>query len=381
MDTTALFENHQQNIKFIKNLEEQEQKTLIDLLHSVDFMCEEEIPLSLYKYIFEFDTKVLLEKFQNCWIEDELKSLIEWWQMDSLRRQCHAAQHGNLQRLIYLKKIHQLKLIPCLFRKAVVHLSIVKWLHEQKCPWNYSVFIEACKVGNLETIQWLYHAACPFNEDALLIAIQCNDLKVIHWIHSTFEIELTEKYFLTAIKRGDKEIVQWLLDLGCPYSYYWAIHNNCISGSLEVLELLMTLNQSNVDGVTLSVGQLNYNYFAKLAIEHGTIFAIQHFKKVKNIKLYPSFCTHAIYYNKLPMLQWLKENGCAWNKKSCIDVAKYNCHYEIVNWITNYKPSTKKSYKYMTLAQLRQVCVDKNLDTKGKKADLIKRLEDTSTKN
>jgi len=372
MDTTALFENHQHNIKFIKNLEEQEQKTLIDLLHSVDFMCEEEIPLVLYKYIFEMDAKILLEKFENCWIEDELKSLIEWWQMDSFRRQIHAAQHGHLQRLIYLKKNHQLKLIPCIFRKAVIHLSIVKWLHEQKCPWNHSVFSEACKVGNLETIQWLYHHGCPFNEDALNMAIQCNDMKIIHWIYSTFKIELVEKYFLTAIKRGDKEIVQWLLDMGCPYSFYWAVYNNCVSGSLKVLELLMSLNPNSV---------LNYNFFAKLAVEHGTIFAIQYFHQHKNIKLYPSYCTHAIHNNKLTMLKWLKDNGCAWNKKFCMDIAKGNFQYDIEKYITSYKSPTTKSYKYMTLVQLKQFCVDRNLDTKGKKADLIKRLEDNSIKN
>ena len=44
------------------------------------------------------------------------------------------------------------------------NLSIVKWLKEQGCSWDTSVFITAIKTGKREIIPWLHEEKCPMDE-------------------------------------------------------------------------------------------------------------------------------------------------------------------------------------------------------------------------
>ena len=39
----------------------------------------------------------------------------------------------------------------------------MKWLFENKCPWNINTFMTAVKRGNLENIKWLEDNGCPKN--------------------------------------------------------------------------------------------------------------------------------------------------------------------------------------------------------------------------
>ena len=46
------------------------------------------------------------------------------------------------------------------------NLEILKWAHENGCPWDDSTPNNAAITGKLESLEWLHENECPFNEDA-----------------------------------------------------------------------------------------------------------------------------------------------------------------------------------------------------------------------
>lgn len=42
--------------------------------------------------------------------------------------------------------------------------GIMKWLHENGCPWEWCTFRAAVEHGNLDNMKWLRENGCPWNE-------------------------------------------------------------------------------------------------------------------------------------------------------------------------------------------------------------------------
>ena len=43
------------------------------------------------------------------------------------------------------------------------NLQKMKWLYDNKCPWNCYTFPNAAQNGNLENMNWLRENGCPTN--------------------------------------------------------------------------------------------------------------------------------------------------------------------------------------------------------------------------
>ena len=47
-------------------------------------------------------------------------------------------------------------------------LKLLKWLHENGCPWDSSTCASAAKKGNLELLKWLRQNGCPWDSSTCL---------------------------------------------------------------------------------------------------------------------------------------------------------------------------------------------------------------------
>jgi hypothetical protein len=72
-------------------------------------------------------------------------------------------------------------------------LNMLKYLHENGCPWNEWACANAALGGHLEVLKYLHENGCPWNEDA------CTN----------------------AASGGHVNIMKYLLEKTCPLSREW----------------------------------------------------------------------------------------------------------------------------------------------------------------
>ena len=66
------------------------------------------------------------------------------------------------------------------------HLEVLKYLHQNGCPWNEDACLEAAECGHFEILKYLLQNGCPWNEEACLEAAKRNGhLKVVKWFTTT----------------------------------------------------------------------------------------------------------------------------------------------------------------------------------------------------
>ncbi|KAL6075282.1 Ankyrin repeat domain containing protein [Balamuthia mandrillaris] len=78
--------------------------------------------------------------------------------------------------------------VSCAIAASNGNLEMLKWLHEQGCPWDASTFDRAAVSGDLEVAKWMHAQGCPWE------ASTCN----------------------TAAKEGHLDFLKWARENGCP---------------------------------------------------------------------------------------------------------------------------------------------------------------------
>jgi hypothetical protein len=58
---------------------------------------------------------------------------------------------------------------------------MLKWLHENKCPWDAMTCAHAAACGNLEMLQWARGRGCPWDEETSEYAGVNEHLEVLKW--------------------------------------------------------------------------------------------------------------------------------------------------------------------------------------------------------
>ena len=358
---------YKKNYDFILMLQSVDTTKILEMLHTMDFLAVEKIPLFFYKYIFDLKKEQVENYFsENHWIRNEILSILDWWHLDTLSKNIDSARNGNLDRLVYTFQNNQCKMRPILFRNAIQHLHIMKWLKEHDCPWDSLVIYEACKHGNLENMKWLVENGCPYESTSLLkAAILHGNKENIYWVYNLDEnLELSEEILLSAIRRGDLEIIKWLSCLHFDYSTYWIFYEVASIGSKEIMKFFEGLhpNEYNV-----------YTMFT-IAIQSGNIEITEYLLKEKNLKLRASYCLIAVQFEQLKMLKWLKNNACKWEKSRCLQLAKNIGNLEMIEWITDFTSKDLTLLSNHTVTQLKQLCKEKKLKVTGNKKELLQRL-------
>ena len=107
--------------------------------------------------------------------------MMKWARSDKLPRKDDAAEEQSMK---------QIRLTPfpwsktaCRHAASFGHLKLLKWLHEQGCPWDFRTFISAAQFGNIEMMEWLYQKKCPWNELTFSSAARSGNLDILKWLH------------------------------------------------------------------------------------------------------------------------------------------------------------------------------------------------------
>jgi hypothetical protein len=85
--------------------------------------------------------------------------------------------------------------------------KILKFAHENGCPWDESATIyHAARRGHFEIVKWLHENGCPGNEYTCSSAAEGGHLEILIWLRSN-GCPWDEWVFKHAIKRGHVEVI------------------------------------------------------------------------------------------------------------------------------------------------------------------------------
>ena len=96
------------------------------------------------------------------------------------------------------------------------NLDLLKYLHENGCPWDQSTCTCASLVGHLECLQYAHENECPWDEDTCKYAAEKGHLECLKYLHEN-GCPWDEDTCEGAARNGHLECLKYLHDKGCPW--------------------------------------------------------------------------------------------------------------------------------------------------------------------
>jgi hypothetical protein len=133
--------------------------------------------------------------------------------------------------------------MTCANAMRFLHFKLLKWLHEQGCPWDEETFRYAACCGSIEVLEWLYQNNCPWDSETFGFAAELGTLDVMKWLHERGCPWNDTAYSDVLINQNagnlasHLEMVQWLHEIGCPLNED-ACTTAAMIGNLEILKWL-----------------------------------------------------------------------------------------------------------------------------------------------
>lgn len=95
------------------------------------------------------------------------------------------------------------------------HNDILKWMKENKCPYDSLAFLTAAQNGHIETLKLLKEINCPIDFAMCNYAAGFGHLDVLKWFRYSFDddLRLTNEWsyvYVYAAKYDHLEILKWL---------------------------------------------------------------------------------------------------------------------------------------------------------------------------
>lgn len=165
-------------------------------------------------------------------------------------------------------------------KNTTAGLIIMKWLYENKCPWDESIFICAAKNGDLDNMKWLHKMGCPWNVNVtIMLSRQKNN--------------------------NNLNNLKWLIDNGCPFNK-WTLVSAVKGGNLDIMKYLHEI------GIDLDLEVFE----AAIRYKHTDIIQINIIKWLIEMRCpWDDFIfTSAIESKNLNIIKYLQSSGCPRNK-------------------------------------------------------------------
>jgi hypothetical protein len=171
-------------------------------------------------------------------------------------------------------------------------LANLQWLCKKGFEWEEDCFEHACFSGSMEVLQYLLEAGCPEPEDNSGMWVQ-------------------------AVLAGSEAMLAWLSeeDDGEPPDYDNMCDIAAAGGHVKVLLWLQEMGHELTDTV------------CTVAAQHGQIAVLEF---ALNLKLPGrNVCTTAAEHNQLAALMYARQRGLAWDAQVC-KVAAEKGHFSIM---------------------------------------------------
>jgi len=255
------------------------------------------------------------------------------------------------------------------------HHSLLKWFHEQGCPWDQNCCAAAARGGHLDVLMWLKDQGCPFkttptlsalmsmtnwladfhrnnpSPDSNLAALQVikteeeilrweNDspkrfvgrtgvkaakgghLKLLQWAMAN-DFPVGKPTIAAAAKGGHLDIIKWLVERGCEWDE-WALESAANRGHLDVIQWLVEAHPNDVlsrsEFITLCAAEGGHLHVLKRLREKGVPLAL------------PEVFSISLQNGQLEVAKWLREIGMELGPYA-IDEAAGSGDLETLKWV------------------------------------------------
>ena len=218
------------------------------------------------------------------------------------------------------------------------HLDVLKWLREEKCPWDTSVYCGAAAGGHLSVLEWLDVQERPPHwhgrEMARSVAMS-GDIGVLEWLvanYITTALHHSYEIFSVLCKHGHLRAIEWLwvrrllldhwdnsLEQWRQSAWYSAIVRPGEYKGTAIVEWMMSVQpHMHID---------DQHMLCSIAASTGRIDMLKYLRQRTppvscNEETFAALCG-AVYFSSereddydLSMLDWLEEQGCPWDESA-----------------------------------------------------------------
>jgi hypothetical protein len=218
------------------------------------------------------------------------------------------------------------------------HMALVRWLYiEHGCPVDDPSFIqEVAKHQDLEMLRWLQTTVGPgmFTHHLLHGAAQAGSNAVLEWAdeqHPAYVWPSCGTLCESAARHGHLDTVKWLRAKGCRWDMYTS-QAAVEEGHARVLRYVLengcsTHNSALMTAVAKGwVGVLDvlYDHGIQMtqdvyihSIHHGQLGVVRWLYEEAEVPWTARVCYEAAKRGELNILQYLRSQGCPWNKRRC----------------------------------------------------------------
>lgn len=238
-------------------------------------------------------------------------------------------------------------------------LAILKWMHGVGCPFDEATMASAAAAGCIGIMQWLRsrHVGCPWNEDACSSAAESGQLEALRWLHDQgcpWDHTTTRGCGIpcgNSTEASRLACLQFAAERGCPWVgpedhhtvfneavmnqqtaiFRFAVQSGCPISEDE-LDHAVWWSRRNMVLWAITEGGFAWPPRAALqACRRGDLAMLKRIVKDSSIELSSDCCAQAALIGHIPMIKYLREQGCPWDEDVC-SLAALGGHIDVLEY-------------------------------------------------
>ena len=204
--------------------------------------------LEIIIYLYEMYKLYILKDSESCMnaIKNNHTNVLRW--LLSHGFECnediisYVALYGEFELLKWIHStIYTTKSIPWIEKISTCatksgNLEMLKYLHENGCPWDKYTCSRAAEYEYLEILKYLHENGCPWDEDTCSYAAEYGYFELLKYAHEN-GCPWSVATFAGGIISENLEILEYLRENGCPWDKI-SCHIAAEYGYLEILKWL-----------------------------------------------------------------------------------------------------------------------------------------------
>ncbi|AJF97763.1 ankyrin repeat protein [Pandoravirus inopinatum] len=197
-----------------------------------------------------------------------------------------------------------------------------------RCMWH-EVARAAASGGHLDVIQWAKDVGHPWRDGICDAAARGCHLNVLSWAYDEHGCAWSDrskaKACKRAVRRGDLELIKWLVDRGCPLDVDAMVRDAMEHDRLDILDWLHNR------GVGWSRQRFVCLYAGLISRRLDVILWLH----ARGVPLDVDMCTAAAVAGRMDVLRWAVDNGCVFTPGACEAVARTG-NLQMLMWLRSH---------------------------------------------
>ena len=242
-----------------------------------------------------------------------------------------AAEGGNHEIIAWVEDVLNLKFNRKAYVYGIIKGKQVSAIHRFRGPWNEDSLQDAVHSGDIEVLQYLLDHGCPRDDPlACAAAVSLKDhnksLEILKFLHE-HGVPWNSDTFASAARSGNLNVLDYLKDNECPCdeeTLYAAIQN----GNIELIKICLCYCNPGERACSLAMTHADHDH------------ALEVLKVLRQVEAPwdEDTCAEAALRGNLKGLKWVLEQGCDWSEETFKNAIKSNNIATIEYCIDNHCP-------------------------------------------